>query len=294
MRVGIARHRNQNVLAAAFGDSAVDLSGCGPWENVIALIIDWQSAQSVLHRALDQRASMIPAPVQWLAPIPDPPKFFLLAGNFRPHVVESGFSPLPENNMTPQFFLKPSTTIVGDSDPISLTPRNTALDYEGELAVVIGKSVKHATSAEAKQAIWGYTIVNDISERRLNATMSPRNTRANDEFFDWLAGKWFDNSTPMGPYIVTADEIAKPEELIVRTFLNTEKVQEARLSTMVHDSAEAMSYISSIVTLQPGDVISMGTPAGVGMAHNRFLKHGDVIECEVSQIGRLTNRVQAK
>src|SRR5581483_11489714 len=116
-------------------------------------------------------------------------------------VVESGFPSLLEGNMTPQFFLKPSTTIAGSSDAIPLTPRNTALDYEAELAVVMGKFVKNATSVEAKQAIWGYTVVNDISERRLNAVLTPRNTRANDDFFDWLAGKWFDDSTPMGPYI---------------------------------------------------------------------------------------------
>ena len=135
--------------------------------------------------------------------------------------------------------------------------------------------------------------MNDISERRLNANLSSRKLRSNDEFFDWLTGKWFDSSAPMGPYVVTADEIPDPAQFVVRAFLNGDKVQEAPATAMVHSVGETLSYISQILCLEPGDIVSMGTPAGVGLARGRLLQDGDLIECEVEGIGRLTNRVVA-
>jgi 2-keto-4-pentenoate hydratase/2-oxohepta-3-ene-1,7-dioic acid hydratase in catechol pathway len=204
-------------------------------------------------------------------------------------VIESGFEAAPEENLTPQFFIKPSTTIIGPTDDIPLTSANRALDYEAELAVVIGSRTRHATPATAMEAVWGYTVVNDISERKLNDGMVDRKKRSNDDFYDWLVGKWFDGSAPMGPYVTTVDEA--PAEFVVRARLNGKLVQEAPSSAMIHSVAEAIVYISKVLTLEPGDVISMGTPAGVGMATGRLLQDGDLIECEVSGIGTLRNRV---
>jgi 2-keto-4-pentenoate hydratase/2-oxohepta-3-ene-1,7-dioic acid hydratase in catechol pathway len=228
--------------------------------------------------------------VVWHAPLPAPPKFLLLAGNFRAHVVESGFEAAPEQNLTPQFFMKPSTTIIGPSDDIPLVSANHALDYESELAVVIGRHTRYATLENAMNAVWGYTVVNDVSERKLNEDMPDRKKRSNDDFYDWLVGKWFDGSAPMGPYIVTSEEL--PSEVTVSARLNGELVQEATTHLMIHSVAEAIVYISQVLTLEPGDVISMGTPAGVGMARGRLLRDGDVMECEVSGIGVLRNKVQ--
>jgi 2-keto-4-pentenoate hydratase/2-oxohepta-3-ene-1,7-dioic acid hydratase in catechol pathway len=141
-------------------------------------------------------------------------------------------------------------------------------------------------------AVWGYTVVNDISERKLNGGMEGRRKRSNDDFYDWLVGKWFDGSAPMGPYLVTRDEV--PAEVTVSARLNGQTVQNASTSLMIHSVAEAIVYISNVLTLEPGDVISMGTPAGVGMARGRLLGDGDVIECEVSSIGTLRNTVRQR
>lgn len=241
-----------------------------------------------------QKGKPIKGSFRWLPPIPNPPKFLLLAGNFRAHVVESGFAPLPEGNLTPQFFMKPDTAIIGASDSIPLTRRNVALDYEAEVAVVIGARLKSAGIDEASKAIWGYTLVNDISERQINKNLPDRTKRQNDDFFDWLTGKWFDGSAPMGPWVVTTDEISNVDDLVLRAMLNGNIVQEAPLSAMVHSIPEAIAYISQILTLEPGDVISMGTPAGVGSARGRLLQDGDLIECEIHELGRLSNRVKAQ
>jgi 2-keto-4-pentenoate hydratase/2-oxohepta-3-ene-1,7-dioic acid hydratase in catechol pathway len=132
--------------------------------------------------------------------------------------------------------------------------------------------------------------VNDISERKLNDGMIDRKKRSNDDFYDWLVGKWFDGSAPMGPWLVTADDL--PADARVQAWLNGEQVQDAPLSAMIHTIAEAIVYISNVLTLEPGDVISMGTPAGVGLARGRLLQDGDLIECEVSGVGRIRNYVR--
>ncbi len=287
MKIGIIEARGESLLACERHGQVVDLSGCGPWTTISDVIRDWDRARD----ALGESGRVLQPPFRWLPPIPRPPKFLLLAGNFRAHVIESGFAPAPEQNLTPQFFMKPSTAISAAEDPIPLSSRNIALDYEAELGVVIGHPLKNASPVKAQAAVWGYTVVNDISERRLNLNWPDRKIRQNDEFFDWLTGKWFDGSAPVGPWIVTADEVADPEELVIRAFLNDEKVQDAPVSAMIHSVADALSYISEIVSLEPGDLIAMGTPSGVGMARNRLLQAGDRITCEVEGIGRLSNLV---
>jgi 2-keto-4-pentenoate hydratase/2-oxohepta-3-ene-1,7-dioic acid hydratase in catechol pathway len=289
MKIGIASSNGKKFVAALVADKVVDLSSHVDSLNLVRVIEDWSTLGPLLHGAM-QQATAVSGDVVWQAPLPAPPKFLLLAGNFRAHVVESGFEAAPEENLTPQFFIKPSTTIVGATDDIPLTSGNHALDYESELAVVIGQRTRSATLGNAMDAVWGYTVVNDISERKLNDGMEGRKKRSNDDFYDWLVGKWFDGSAPMGPYLVTKDEM--PAEMMVSARLNGETVQEAGTSLMIHSVAEAIVYISNVLTLEPGDVISMGTPAGVGMARGRLLRDGDVIECEVSGIGILRNTVR--
>ncbi|MBB5057920.1 2-keto-4-pentenoate hydratase/2-oxohepta-3-ene-1,7-dioic acid hydratase in catechol pathway [Granulicella aggregans] len=291
MKLGIARYEGRHLLAAERDGVIVDLSGCVEEQALLGVIEDWTRLAAVLEEALPH-AKPLPHAV-WAAPIPRPPKFLLLAGNFRAHIVESGFEAAPEENLTPQFFLKPSTTIIGPTDDIPLTRANHALDYESELAVVIGRHTKNATLENAISAVFGYTIVNDISERKLNDGMVGRKKRSNDDFYDWLVGKWFDGSAPMGPFVVTADELRAETLLdcVVSARLNGDEVQSAPLSAMIHSVAEAIVYISAVLTLEPGDVISIGTPSGVGMARGRLLTDGDVIECSVDGIGTLRNRI---
>src|SRR5581483_10464758 len=256
MKLGMLCDSDRSILAAPYGDEAIDLSACGPI-TLLDAVRDWDRWQPVISEAVKERRTLITGPLKWAPPIAHPPKFLLLAGNFRAHVEESGFAPLPPGNLTPQFFSKPSTTIIGSSDTIPLTNRNVALDYEAELAVIVGRSLKQADAAECLDAVFGYTVVNDISERRLNSTMEKRSRRDNDQFFDWLTGKWFDGSAPMGPFVLTADEFPAAEEVEIRAVLNDEVVQQARVAAMVHDVAHSLSYISEILTLEPGDVISM-------------------------------------
>lgn len=288
MKLGIVFSEGRRILAADRDGAIVDLSTYVDEQSVVRVIEDWTNLSPVLREAVT-KAKPLPNAV-WAAPIPNPPKFLLLAGNFRAHVVESGFAPAPEENLTPQFFVKPSTTIIGPTDDIPVTSVNHALDYEAELAVVIGKRTKGATLENAMDAVFGYTVVNDISERKLNDGMVDRKKRSNDDFYDWLVGKWFDGSAPMGPFVVTADSF--PKEVSVSAKLNGDEVQQAPLSAMIHSVAEAIVYISAVLTLEPGDVISMGTPSGVGMARNRLLRDGDVIECSVSGVGTIRNRVR--
>ncbi len=289
MKIGIASSNGKTFVAAIAADKIVDISRHVGSQNLVNLIRDWQRIAPILLDSVAHSAG-VTGEVVWHAPLPAPPKFLLLAGNFRAHVVESGFEAAPEQNLTPQFFMRPSTTIIGPSDDIPLVSANHALDYESELAVVIGRHTRYATLENAMNAVWGYTVVNDVSERKLNEDMPDRKKRSNDDCYDWLVGKWFDGSAPMGPYIVTSEEL--PSEVTVSARLNGELVQEATTHLMIHSVAEAIVYISQVLTLEPGDVISMGTPAGVGMARGRLLRDGDVMECEVSGIGVLRNKVQ--
>ena len=288
MKLGLATFNQRQFLAAQVGDHVVDLSPFTALSDLTALIRQWDHWRPIVEEAISKNPEPIVGAL-WISPIPNPPKFLLLAGNFRAHVVESGFAAAPDENLTPQFFIKPSTTIIGPLANIPLTSVNHALDYEAELAVVIGATTRNATLETAMDSIWGYTVVNDVSERKLNASMLDRKKRSNDDFYDWLVGKWFDGSAPMGPYVVTADEA--PSEFVITARLNGEVVQQAPTSAMIHSVAEAIVYISNVLTLEPGDVIAMGTPAGVGMARNRLLEHDDVIECEISGIGAIRNRV---
>ncbi len=288
MRLGTAIRSGTTFVAADHHGTIVDLSAAVEGRSLSEVIRDWAICKPHIQSALATPTKAAEG-TTWKCPLANPPKFLLLAGNFRAHVVESGFAEAPDDNLTPQFFIKPSTTIIGPTDNIPLTSANHALDYEAELAVVIGSCIRNATLDNAMDAVWGYTVVNDISERKLNAHRTDRKKRANDDFYDWLVGKWFDGSAPMGPLVVTADEA--PQEFVVRAWLNGELVQEAPSSAMIHSVAEAIVYISNVLTLEPGDVISMGTPAGVGIARGRLLQDGDLIECEVSGVGVIRNRI---
>lgn len=292
MKIGIAETEGRRFLAVRVNDETADLSSVMPAADVQRVIEGGVSLLQQVEAALPSVPRVSQA--RWCAPLSRPPKFLLLAGNFRAHVVESGFEAAPEKNLTPQFFVKPSSTILDPEQAIPLTKENVSLDYESEIAVVIGKRIKDVSVDDALSGVWGYTVVNDISERKLNGRMDPREMRSNDQFFDWLVGKWFDGSAPMGPWITTADEMAQlaPSDVTVCARLNGQEVQRAPITSMIHSIAEAIAYISRLLTLETGDVISMGTPAGVGLGRGVFLQDGDVIECEVSGIGVLRNTVE--
>lgn len=251
------------------------------------------AAQAMSDNAL-QAARVERHHVRFRAPIERPGKIICLAGNYREHIAESGFAvPRHSDILTPQLFLKPATTIAGDGDDIVIGIHNARVGWEVELAVVIGKHGRNIAARDADDYIFGYTILNDISERGLNSQIPGRGERERDKFFDWLAGKWFDTFAPCGPWIVTKDKIPDPHNLAIRLSINGEVRQQGATGEMIHHIPEIIAYCSSVMTLEPGDIISTGTPVGAGLGGAATsLNDGDEVVCEIEKIGTLRNRVR--
>ncbi len=231
--------------------------------------------------------------VRLRAPVRCPKKVFCLAGNYQDHIEEGGGRMVLQDRQTPRVFMKPpSTTVIGPGDRILIPPVARAIDWEGELAVVIGRRAKGVKAEKALSYVAGYTVMNDVSERRLQIKKRTE-SRPRDQWFDWLNGKWLDTFAPEGPWIVTRDQIPDPQVLEIMTYVNGELRQNNSTSKMLYPVAKVIEYISAIITLEPGDLISTGTISGVGATKGEFLKPGDEVAVEVSGIGRLTNRVAA-
>jgi 2-keto-4-pentenoate hydratase/2-oxohepta-3-ene-1,7-dioic acid hydratase in catechol pathway len=198
-----------------------------------------------------------------------------------------------QDKETPRVFMKPpTTTVIGQNDSILIPPVARAIDWEGELAVVIGRKAKAVSPDEALRYVAGYTVMNDVSERDL-VIKDRTDSRPQDEWFDWLNGKWLDTFAPQGPCIVTADEIPDPHVLEISTFINGERKQHNNTGQMLYPVNKIIEYISAIITLEPGDLISTGTISGVGATTGTFMKPGDSVEVRISRIGVLRNKVRA-
>lgn len=264
-------------LGIVEGEEVVDLSSAeAPQEPAAALGVVGrgglaEQAAGAPRLSLDQ--------VRLLAPA-SPRKYLAIALNYRDHIAEMGMEP-PE---VPVFFNKQVTCVVGPGAGIHMPKVSTFLDYEAELAVVIGKRCRHVPVDRAQEAIAGYTCANDVSVR------------------DWQGraqtmtiGKSFDTHGPLGPWLVTADELGDPDDLAIRCFVGGELRQDARTSEMVFDCAEQVSHLSEAFTLEPGDVIATGTPAGVGLGRqpvrDNLLQVGQEVRVEIEGIGELVNSV---
>lgn len=219
--------------------------------------------------------------VRILAPIPRPGKILCSGMNYRSHVKENPAAVLPA---TPFFFAKVPTAVIGPGQPIVSPGMTRQLDYEVELAVVIGRKMKAVPEEEAMQCVAGYTILQDISARDV-------------QFADHqiTLGKNFDTFSPMGPCLVTADEIPDPAHLSLRTYVNGTTMQDGSTADWIFPLPFLLSFLSRVMTLEPGDVVSTGTPAGVGYFRSPavFLKPGDVVRLEIERIGILENPVVA-
>jgi 2-keto-4-pentenoate hydratase/2-oxohepta-3-ene-1,7-dioic acid hydratase in catechol pathway len=239
--------------------------------------------------------------VKLLAPIPRPNKILALAGNYAEHIKEAGLklglsptksfgdrSDSPRKTTVPRPFLKPSTVVIGLNEEIQWPVFSEQIDYELELAIVIGKRAKFISPDDASDVIAGYTIINDVSARSVTFAKN-RAKRPWDEFYDWLGGKWADGFLPMGPYLVTADEIVDVQNLQMTLTVNGEVRQNANTSQMIYPVADIVSFLSHIMTLEPGDVIATGTPSGVALATGNYLQPGDRIECTIEKLGTLRN-----
>lgn len=238
--------------------------------------------------ASPEKAVWVKAPL--LPPVPNPNKILLLAGNYAAHIEEGGGKALSKVETTPRVFMKPpSTTLIATEQPIVIPANGAFIDWEAELGIVIGKRGRFISAHDAHDYVAGYTIVNDVSERRLKVKDS-RVPRDGDGWFDWLNGKWFDTFAPIGPCLVTKDDIPNPDDLHLTLRLNGEVKQDANTGQMIFNTAELVEFISTLVTLEPGDIISTGTPSGVGHPDEK-LADGDVVEIEIEKIGVLRNPV---
>ena len=234
-------------------------------------------------------------PVDLLVPVPDPKKLFLLAGNYAEHIEEGGEKAAERAETFPYVFMKPpTTTLTNPGDPViipNLSPDH--IDWELELGVVIGKGGKQIREAEALDHVAGYTIFNDISDRKFRPNPD-RKERTKDSFFDWLHGKWHDHSCPCGPCITSSHTLTEPQNLAMNLRVNGEVRQDASTAQQIFPVAAVVAFLSSFVTLEPGDLISTGTAAGVGNTTKTYLKPGDQIEAEIEGIGILQSPVAAE
>ncbi|MDN3567292.1 fumarylacetoacetate hydrolase family protein [Paeniroseomonas aquatica] len=279
-RVGALR-ADGAVLDLSAADQAVS------WDHMPALIAGGEAMLKRARAAAAQAAVVEDAVL--LAPIPRPMKnIFCVGKNYHEHAKEfagSGFDATAKEVVpeAPVVFSKPPTSVSGPGDTIpSFLDPTGSVDYEGELAVVIGKGGRGIAKADWAQHVFGYTIVNDVTARTLQ-----------HKHRQWILGKGIDGFCPMGPAILTADEAPDPTKLRLTTHVNGEKRQDALVADLIFDIPTLIEAISAGITLEPGDIIATGTPAGVGIGFQppRFLKPGDVVRIEVAGIGVLENTV---
>jgi 2-keto-4-pentenoate hydratase/2-oxohepta-3-ene-1,7-dioic acid hydratase in catechol pathway len=263
------------------GDEIVDLSdpAVGLPSDMAALLALGPAALDRARQAPSGKAARHPInSVRRHAPVPHPPNILAIGMNYRAHVAEMGREP-PEYQY---WFNKQRTSIAGPGDPIILPTVSTMVDYEGELAMVIGRRCQHIPAERAMEVVAGFTIINDVSVR------------------DWqwrtptfTMGKSFDSHAPCGPSLVTTDELADPGRLAVRTWVNDDLRQDSTTADLIFGCAAMIEYLTSAFPLEPGTIIATGTPAGVGAGFDppRFLTAGDVVRIEIEGIGELANPV---
>jgi 2-keto-4-pentenoate hydratase/2-oxohepta-3-ene-1,7-dioic acid hydratase in catechol pathway len=284
--------KNTSICAGILTDEGiVDLTG--DFQSVKHIIAGGSETIKKIRSIIDECTKFIdPSAVKLLAPVPDPPKVLALAGNYSEHIIEVGLtlglSDSPRKTTVPRPFLMPPTVVIGHDEEIPWPAYSENIDYEIELAVVIGKKAKCVTPEQAHDCIAGYTIANDVSARSVTFAKG-RKKRPWDEFYDWLNGKWADGFLPMGPFLLTADEVENVQNLQMTLKVNGEIRQNANTSKMIFSVYQIVSFLSYLMTLQPGDVIATGTPEGVAMATGNFLKSGDEIECTIEKLGTLVN-----
>jgi 2,4-didehydro-3-deoxy-L-rhamnonate hydrolase len=267
------------------GKRLLDLAAADPElpKNPIEFIAGFAQIEPVLRQIIQSKQSSNWAfdleCLRLLAPIPRPGKILCSGINYRSHLQENPAAVLPEE---PFFFAKLPSTVIGPSQPIICPRRSQQVDYEIELAVVIGRKMKETTEADALEHVFGYTILHDVSARDV-------------QFRDHqiTLGKNFDTFCPIGPCVVTRDEIPRPDQIRLKTLLNGQTMQDGSTSDWLFSLPRLLSFLSQRMTLEPGDIVSTGTPAGVGVFRKPpiFLKPGDVVRLEADQIGVLQNNV---
>ena len=275
------------VVDAQRGILDLKKAGAGLPGDMLSLINGGEAALKAVRKAVESAGSWQPYDAKaLLAPIPQMRKnVFCVGRNYKLHIEEGARARgvEPTYPKVPEFFSKPPTTVIGPEAPIERHAAHTQqLDYEVELAIVIGKKTRDAKAEQALASVFGYTIVNDVTARDAQ--------RAHGQ---WFKGKSYDTFCPIGPAIVTADEFGNPSGHRITLRVNGETRQDSNTSDLLFNVAQIIAYLSGALTLEPGDIIATGTPSGValGMTPQKFLNVGDVIEAEVEGIGILRNKV---
>ena len=269
-----------------FNGDYIDVNAADPEmpstvRGLLEVGLDWQRrAWAALPRGVVRHD---PAHVQLLAPVPDPRKIVCIGLNYRDHAAESGV-PVPTE---PILFSKYPTTLIGHGDQIVLPSASHEVDYEAELVVVIGRKGRHISRERALDHVGGYAVGHDVSAR---------DWQLNKPGKQWMAGKTFDTFAPVGPELVTPDEVPDPQNLGIRLRLNGQTMQDSSTNQLVFGVSELIAYLSQVFTLEAGDLIFTGTPPGVGMARKPpvWLKPGDRVEVEIDRLGTLSNTVIAE
>jgi 2-keto-4-pentenoate hydratase/2-oxohepta-3-ene-1,7-dioic acid hydratase in catechol pathway len=283
------------------GDEVFDaatLTGHSSDLTVLGILDDWATARERLARAAAAPGSGRPlADTRLLAPIRWPSAIYCAGANYADHAAEMARAqnrpPPPDPHtlgLKPWHFIKAGrSTLAALDETVAITGMSQTMDWEIELAAVIGARAKNVSLAQALDHVAGYTIANDLSARDVG-----RRTGVPDDSpfkFDWVAHKNFDGSCPLGPWIVPASDISDPQNLGLKLWVNDVIKQDSNTAKMIFSIAEQIAHLSSRITLNPGDVVLTGTPSGVGAARKEFLKAGDVVKLWVEHIGTLTNRM---
>ncbi len=258
------------------------------WATMLELVSDWALAEGIL-RSLDIEDAPVIEHDGLLPPLLWPRKVVCAGVNYRRHMAEMG-GEIPADGWRPFFFLKaPTTTVTGPNDPIIVrSPEQARYDWEGELAAVIGTGGRDIPPQDVPAHVAGYCVANDVTARGWHR----RQAAPADAFrYDWFAAKSMDSSLPLGPGITPAFLVPDPQDLRLRLWVNGELQQDESTADMVCPVAELISAASEVVTLEPGDVITTGTPSGVGAGRGLFLRDGDVVRVTIDGLGTLENTV---
>jgi len=274
-------------------------SGRTNGDTVRSLLDDWVSAKlrlSILAASSSGLPNRPLGSVKLLAPIDRPGAIYCAGANYKDHVLEmartQNIAPEPDPHavgLQSWHFIKTAGCVIGPNEIVHLPPRSNKVDWEAELAVVIGRTAKDVPVNSALEYVAGYTIANDLSAR--DFTKRAAVPDSSPFKYDWVAHKCFDGSCPIGPWIVPAEEIADPQNLAIELSIGGAIKQKSNTSQMIFTVAEQISHLSGKLTLHPGDIILTGTPAGVGAPRGEFLKAGDEIRITVEGIGELVNKI---
>jgi 2-keto-4-pentenoate hydratase/2-oxohepta-3-ene-1,7-dioic acid hydratase in catechol pathway len=284
MRLVTFRRGDANAEPGVIVHDQVIALGQAGFPDMLAILCGGDAARAKIENLIyspPADATFALSDVSLLAPVPRPPKLICVGLNYRDHAIESKM----EIPTVPTIFSKFSSAVIGPGVPIVLPKNSTRPDYEAEFAFVIGKGGRHIAAEDWQQHVAGYTLINDVSARDFQMATT-----------QWLMGKTFDTFAPMGPHLVTADEISDPHALDISLTINGEELQHSNTRELIFKIPELVAFLSSVITLEPGDVVSTGTPAGVGFARKppRYLRAGDEVVVRVDQIGELRNPVIAE